>query len=56
MDDTGQTKLPPLWLLLDRKKRDEELDWWWSEVATVWVEGCWEQHPNPQPKQASLQL
>ena len=54
VDDTGRLRLPPRWLGLDREKRDSDLDWWWSEVATVWLEGQWEQWPNPEPKQEAL--
>ena len=54
VDDTGRLRLPPDWLELERGRRDDDLDWWWSEVATVWLEGCWERFPAPEPKQEAL--
>ena len=56
VDDTGRFRLPPGWLGLSRERRDDELDWWWSEVATVWLEGCWEQYPLAEPRQEVLGL
>ena len=56
VDDTGRTRLPPGWLGLERDVRDDDLDWWWSEVATVWLDGCWERFPIPEPKQETLLL
>ena len=54
VDDTGRLRLPPGWLEQDRGVRDEDLDWWWSEVATVWLDGVWERFPVPAPKQGAL--
>ena len=54
VDDTGRLRLPPRWLAEDRGWRDEDLDWWWREVATVWLDGVWERFPNPAPKQEVL--
>ena len=54
VDDTGRLRLPPGWLAETREWRDEDLDWWWSEAAQVWLEGCWERFPIPAPKQESL--
>ena len=54
VDETGRFRLPPRWLERTREERDAELDWWFEEVATVWLEGCWEQWPSPEPKQEAL--
>ena len=54
VDDTGRLRLPPDWLGKDREWRDEDLDWWWSEAAQVWLEGCWERFPVAEPRQEAL--
>ena len=54
VDDTGRLRLPPDWLGRTREERDDDVDWWWSEAAQVWLEGCWEQYPVPEPKQGVL--
>lgn len=49
-----QLRPPPDWLEKPREWRDEDLDGWWEEAANVWLEGCWEEWPSPEPEQGTL--